>query len=219
MMTEQLTNIQLFAVWFLPIIFAVTVHEAAHGYIAKCFGDNTASMLGRLTLNPLRHIDLVGTIIVPTILLFFGGMVFGWAKPVPINAHNLRKPRRDMMFIAIAGPSANIVMAFIWAAIAKVGTVLLQHQFPGALAISYMGMAGLKMNVVFAVLNSLPLPPLDGGHVLAGLLPKKASLILDYISPFGFFILLFLVAIGLLGIIINPISVAVYSIIAELFGI
>lgn len=218
-MIDQLTNIQLFAIWFLPIVFAVTVHEAAHGYVAKYFGDNTAFMLGRLTLNPLRHIDVVGTIIVPTILLFLGGIIFGWAKPVPINAQNLRRPKRDMALIAAAGPIANVIMALLWAVVAKCGMLLLQHNFPGALAISYMGMAGIKMNIVFAVLNILPLPPLDGGHVLAGFLPQKAAIKLAYIAPFGFFILLFLVAIGFLGFIINPIVVALYSAITMLFGI
>lgn len=218
-MIDQLTNIQQFAIWFLPIVFAVTVHEAAHGYVAKYFGDNTAFMLGRLTLNPLRHIDVIGTIIVPTILLFLGGIIFGWAKPVPINAQNLRRPKRDMALIAVAGPVANLIMALLWAVVAKCGILLLPHNFPGALAISYMGMAGIKMNIVFAVLNILPLPPLDGGHVLAGLLPQKAATKLARISPFGFFILLFLVAIGFLGVIINPIVIILYSAITMLFGI
>ena len=218
-MINQLTGVQLFAIWFLPIVFAVTVHEAAHGYVAKYLGDNTASMLGRLTLNPLRHIDLIGTIIIPTVLLFLGGIIFGWAKPVPINAQNLRHPRRDLAIISLAGPLSNVFMAFFWAIIAKVGEITLQYNFPGALAINYMGMAGIKMNVIFAILNILPLPPLDGGHVLAWILPKKAAIRLAYIAPFGLFILLFLAAIGFLGAIIGPIAAAGYNLIAMLMGL
>lgn len=218
-MINQLTGVQLFAIWFLPIVFAVTVHEAAHGYVAKYLGDNTASMLGRLTLNPLRHIDLIGTIIIPTVLLFLGGIIFGWAKPVPINAQNLRHPRRDLAIVSLAGPLSNVFMAFFWAIIAKVGEITLQYNFPGALAINYMGMAGIKMNVIFAILNILPLPPLDGGHVLAWILPKKAAIRLAYIAPFGLFILLFLAAIGFLGAIIGPIAAAGYNLIAMLMGL
>jgi len=201
---EHLSTIQIFAVWALPVLFAITVHEVAHGWVASWFGDKTAFILGRLTLNPAKHIDLLGTILIPGTLLLLGGPVFGWAKPVPINSFNLRHPKRDMALIALAGPLANLAMAFIWGGITKLGMILLSYSFPGALAISYMGEAGISINVVLIVLNLLPLPPLDGGHVLMGLLPKNISAKVSRVAPFGFFILLALLAFGFLGAIIEP---------------
>jgi len=201
---EQLSTIQLFAIWALPVLFAITVHEVAHGWVASLLGDKTAFILGRLTLNPIKHIDPLGTILIPGILLLLHGPVFGWAKPVPINSFNLHHPKRDMALVAAAGPGANFIMAILWGGIAKLGITLLQYNFPGALAIGYMGEAGIAINIVLIALNLLPLPPLDGGHILMGLLPKKISLKIGMIAPFGFFILLALLAFGLLGIVINP---------------
>lgn len=218
-MIEQLTKIQLFAVWLLPILFAVTVHEAAHGFTANLFGDKTALLLGRVTLNPLRHIDIIGTIVVPTVLLLFGGMVFGWAKPVPINPLNLSKPRRDLALVALSGPLSNIIMALLWAGIAKIGMLLLQHDLAWAVAIIYMGKAGIMINFVLAVLNLLPLPPLDGGGIVTSLLPPRLAIKFSYIAPFGFFILLFLAAFGMLSSIINPVVVFCYTLVAALFGL
>lgn len=219
MIAEQLNTIQLISVWILPVLFAITVHEVAHGYVANFLGDKTAKMLGRLTLNPVKHIDIFGTIIVPLVLLIAGGIILGWAKPVPINSRNLAKPRRDMALIAVAGPLVNLLMAFIWAAIAKVSLILLQHNFPGALALVYMGQAGLNINLVLMVLNLLPIPPLDGGHVLMGILPKNLAMQFGKIAPYGFIILLLLLVVGVLNIIINPVLFLLLALIKNLFGI
>lgn len=219
MINEQLTTIQIFAAWALPVLFAVTLHEVAHGYVANLFGDKTAKILGRLTINPIKHIDLIGTIIVPGLLLLLGtGFIIGWAKPVPINPVNLHHPKRDMAFIAAAGPLANVLMAFFWAFVAKTGLLLSGHTAQVASAIFHMGNAGIQINLILAVLNILPIPPLDGGHVLMGILPRSLSNTLARISPFGFFILLFLLAFGILGFIIGPVVIALYGLIASLFG-
>lgn len=220
MIIEHLTGIQLFAVWFLPIIFAVTVHEAAHGFTAMLLGDKTALILGRVTLNPVRHVDIIGTIVVPIVLLMTGGIVFGWAKPVPIITQNLRHPRRDLALVALSGPLANIIMALMWGAVAKIGVLLLQHyDFAWALPIAYMGKAGIMMNVVLAALNLLPLPPLDGGNILSSLLPRELAIKFSYIAPFGFFILLFLAAFGILGFIIDFPANFLVSLISGWFGV
>lgn len=191
---------QVFAVALLPLLFAITVHEVAHGWVAKLYGDPTAQRLGRLTLNPLKHIDPVGTLLVPGLLMLLGGFVFGWAKPVPVNWENLRHPKRDMAIVAAAGPGANLVMAVFWAGIAKLGT-LLGSSWAG-LPMQYMGFFGIEINVVFMILNLIPLPPLDGGRVAVGLLPGPWAWQLARIEPFGFFILLGLLATGVLSLII-----------------
>lgn len=216
---EQLTTIQLFAIWALPVLFAITVHEVAHGWVASLLGDKTAFILGRLTLNPIKHIDPLGTILIPGILLFLHGPVFGWAKPVPVNAFNLHHPKRDMALVAAAGPLANFLMAIMWGGIAKLGLILLQQNFPGALAITYMGEAGIGINIVLIALNLLPIPPLDGGHILMGLLPKKLSVKISLIAPFGFFIIFGLLAFGLLGSIIDPGVRFLHGIILAIWGI
>jgi Zn-dependent protease len=203
---DQLTTIQLIAVWTLPIIFAVTVHEIAHGFVASLLGDKTALLLGRLTFNPIKHIDLIGTIIVPILLLMFGGIIFGWAKPVPISMRNFRKPKRDMAIVAAAGPLSNFIMAIMWAGITKIAALLLQHNFSGALAIFYMGQAGITFNCLLFVLNFIPIPPLDGGHVMAGFLPPKFAVQFERIAPYGFFIILILLVAGLLGFVLNPLT-------------
>jgi Zn-dependent protease len=215
---EHLSAIQLFAVWSLPVLFAITVHEVAHGFTAHLLGDKTAFILGRLTLNPLKHIDPIGTILVPAVLLFLGGFVFGWARPVPVNPHNLHKPKRDMALVAISGPLSNILMAIIWAAIAKIGLILLAKDFPGALAINYMGQAGIIINLALMTLNLIPLPPLDGSHILSWILPKSLQFQFIRIAPFGFVILLVMLALGVLGKIISPVVVFFYDAIARLFG-
>jgi Zn-dependent protease len=201
---NQLSPVQVFAVWVLPVLFAITVHEVAHGWIASKLGDKTALLMGRLTLNPLKHIDLVGTILVPAVLLFLGGFIFGWAKPVPVNWQNLNHPKRDMAFVAIAGPLSNLVMALIWAGIAKLATMLVLHGFSWALAIRYMGSAGILINLMLMYLNIIPIPPLDGSRVVSSLLPNRFAIKYDRIEPFGFFILLILLALGALSFILIP---------------
>lgn len=194
---------QLIAVAILPLIFAITVHEVAHGWMAKQFGDPTAQRLGRLTLNPLKHIDPIGTVAVPVLLLVLGGFIFGWAKPVPVTWENLRHPKRDMAIVAAAGPAANLLMALIWAVVLRVGVTLGPTSWAG-IPMQYMGEFGIQINVVLMVLNLIPLPPLDGGRVAVGLLPGPWAWQLARIEPFGFFILLALLATGVLSTIISP---------------
>ncbi len=194
---------QFVAVAALPLLFAITVHEVAHGWMAKQFGDPTAQRLGRLTLNPLKHIDPVGTVLVPGLLLFLGGFIFGWAKPVPVTWENLHHPKRDMAIVAAAGPGANLVMALFWAVIARIGVHLGANSWAG-LPLQYMGQFGIEINAVLMVLNLIPIPPLDGGRVAVGLLPGRWAWQLARIEPFGFFILLALLATNILGNIISP---------------
>lgn len=196
---NELNLMQRVAIWALPILFAITVHEVAHGWMARRLGDPTAMMLGRLTLNPVKHIDPVGTILVPGLLLLFGGFIFGWAKPVPVTWENLKHPKRDMALVAAAGPIANLLMAFLWALVAKLGFLLGNSFAWAALPMMYMGGAGVAINIVLMVLNLLPVPPLDGGRVLAGVLPGPWAWQLGRLEPYGFLILLVLLATGLLG--------------------
>ena len=189
--------IQTVAVYALPVLFAITVHEAAHGYAARCLGDDTAWRMGRLTLNPLKHIDPVGTILMPAILYFAtsGAFLFGYAKPVPVNFGALKRPRRDMVLVALAGPLSNLLQAFIWA------VVLVLLAVGGVQEPFFTGMAraGILVNLVMWAFNLFPLPPLDGGRVLAGLLPPRAALMLSRIEPYGFFIVMGLVLAGVVG--------------------
>lgn len=193
--TSQL--IQTVLVNALPLLFAITVHEAAHGYAARRFGDETAYRMGRLTLNPLRHIDPVGTVLMPALMFFAtsGAFAFGYAKPVPVNFDRLRHPRRDMVLVALAGPASNFLQAFLWAVMLLVllGTGLHEPFF------LEMAQSGIKWNLVMWAFNLFPLPPLDGGRVLAGLLPPRASALLDRIEPFGFFIVMGLVLAGVVA--------------------
>ncbi|MDC0932016.1 site-2 protease family protein [Methylophilaceae bacterium] len=212
----DLTIIQKLAAYSLPIIFAITVHEAAHGYAAKYFGDMTAFHLKRISLNPLRHIDPLGTIILPALLFFLqAGFIFGWAKPVPVNFSNLRNPKKDMLWVALAGPGANLIMAILW-------TIVYSNQqlVPsiGQNFISVMAVAGIQINIVLMVLNLLPLPPLDGGRVAVSLLPYPWSSKLAGLERYGFFILIFLLATGLLGAILSPLIRISQNIILTIFG-
>lgn len=210
---------QLIAVAILPLLFAITVHEVAHGWVAKRLGDPTAERLGRLTLNPLKHIDPVGTVLVPALLLVLGGFVFGWAKPVPVTWENLRHPKRDMALVAIAGPGANLLMALGWALFAKLGTVLPPSLDWAALPMEYMGQFGIAINAVLMVLNLLPLPPLDGGRVAVGILPNRLGWQLSRIEPFGFFILIALLATQTLGMIIGPPVHLVHDLVSAAAGL
>ena len=189
--------IQSIAIWALPVLFSITVHEAAHGYVARHFGDNTAYMLGRITLNPIKHIDPIGTILMPLLLLFTtsGAFLFGYAKPVPVRFGNLRNPKRDMIWVALAGPAANLAQAFLWGIL-----LLLLHAMdvsePYFLAVCK---AGITVNVVMFVFNLFPLPPLDGGRILVGLLPYRQAELVSRIEPWGFFIVMALVVSGVVS--------------------
>ncbi len=206
-----MTLVQKIAVWAVPVLLAITVHEASHGYAARALGDRTAEALGRLSLNPIRHIDPVGTILVPGILLVLGGFLFGWAKPVPVNMRNLAHPRRDMALVAIAGPLSNLLMALGWGLLLKLA--LTMGGTDGVwIGVRAMAVAGIVINLILMVLNLLPLPPLDGGRVLTGLLPERWASRLDRIEPYGLLILIALLATGLLGAIIGgPLAFAEVS--------
>ncbi|WP_292992764.1 site-2 protease family protein [Nitrosomonas sp.] len=215
--------IQGIAIYALPVIFAITMHEAAHGYIAKHFGDFTAFNEGRISLNPIRHIDLIGTILVPLTLFVLSkmtigaGFLFGWAKPVPVNFSNLRQPKRDMLWVAAAGPGANLLMALFWALMIKLAITMPESSFAKPLAL--MGIAGIEINVILMVLNLLPLPPLDGGRMAISLLPHRLAYPFSRIEPYGFIILLGLLFSGVLGTVIGPMITWTKIIIVSIFGL
>jgi Zn-dependent protease len=189
--------IQTVAIYAIPVLLAITVHEAAHGYAARHFGDNTAHMLGRITLNPIKHIDPLGTVAMPLLLLFAtgGAFLFGYAKPVPVNFGRLRHPKRDMVWVALAGPAANLLQAVAWLVL----YYLMRATGVDEVFFLKMAQAGLSVNLVLFALNMFPLPPLDGGRILVGLLPMRPALAVSRIEPFGFFIVLGLVLTGILG--------------------
>lgn len=201
-MMNDLTLIQRIIVWILPVIFAITVHEVAHGWVAKKYGDNTASMQGRLTLNPIKHIDWFGTVILPGLLLMTGtGFIFGWAKPVPVDARNFKKPLHDMAIVAAAGPIANLLMATAWALLARLGVVIGVEAI--SLPLIYTGIAGISINLVLALINLLPIPPLDGSRILTGLLPPRLAWKYNRLEPYGFYILIALLYFKVLNVILE----------------
>ena len=206
---DLIQNILIFA---LPVLFAITVHEAAHGYVARYFGDNTAYMLGRITLNPFKHIDPIGTIVMPLVLYFAtsGAFVFGYAKPVPVNFGHLRNPKRDMVWVALAGPASNFVQAIFWAVvmITLVGTGVEERFF------LEMARAGVLVNLVMWAFNLFLVPPLDGGRILVGLLPWKQAQMVSRLEPYGFFIVMGLVIFGVVGTIwLRPLMSFGYTVI------
>lgn len=209
--------IQTLAIGALPIIFAITLHEAAHGYAARHFGDPTAWLAGRISLNPLRHIDPVGTIAVPLaiLLLTTGGVLFGWARPVPVDFGRLRHPKRDMLWVAAAGPAANFVMALGWGALAKLAWVLPLNYF--SLPMARMAEIGISINVVLMMLNLFPLPPLDGGRIAVSLLPPGIAWRFAQLERFGFPILLVLLITGILNVWLRPAVGLVSLLIATIF--
>lgn len=216
----ELTLLQLIAVYALPLVLGITLHEAAHAWAAARLGDPTAQMLGRVTLNPLKHIDPVGTLLVPGLLLLAskmagaGGGFFGWAKPVPVVWSRLSSPHRDMGLVAAAGPLANVLMALAWALLSK----LCRMAGIGEDFVYLVAMAGVSVNLTLAVLNLLPVLPLDGGRILVSLLPRQAAIALSRLEPYGMVILLGLMFTGMLSVIVNPLVDGGILLIAGLFN-
>jgi len=215
----ELSKIQFLMVVAIPALFAITVHEAAHGWIAKRLGDPTAMMMGRLTLNPIKHIDPIGTILVPIATFWLSGFLFGWAKPVPVTWENLRRPKRDMALVAVAGPSANLLMAIGWAIVMKIGLLFLPGSGYVAIPLVYISFMGILINCVLMIFNLLPLPPLDGGRIMISLLPGPLSWKYSQLEPYGLYILLFLIITGVLVWVLIPPVLTLITMIGVLFGI
>ena len=211
--------LQEIIIYAIPILFAVTVHEVAHGWVACKLGDQTAKLLGRLTLNPIKHIDPVGTILVPIVLKLFGGFIFGWAKPVPVNWHNLRKPKRDMAWVAIAGPTANLLMVLLWAGLLKLILITNEATIGPVLALLEMAKVGVQINAFLMILNLLPVPPLDGSRVLTAVLPPRWAYRYNQLEKIGLVIILLLLASGLLLKILLPVFNLFVASISRIFGI
>ncbi|NMG66231.1 site-2 protease family protein [Azoarcus indigens] len=215
--------ISTLAIWALPVVLAITLHEAAHGYVARYFGDPTAELAGRITLNPLQHIDPLGTVVVPVVILAVttlfggGGLLFGWAKPVPVNFGRLRKPKADMLWVAAAGPFVNLLMAIGWGLLFKFAVSLPQSSY--TVPMMKMADAGMQINLVLMALNLLPLPPLDGGRIAVSLLPNKLAWRYARVEPYGFPILLVLLFTGVLWTILWPIVALSRMFLAGALGI
>lgn len=193
------------AIWAIPVIFAITLHEVAHGFVAWKRGDPTAMLMGRLTINPIKHIDPIGTVLLPAFLLILGSpIIFGWAKPVPVNFEGLHDPKRDMVWVALAGPAANFLMALFWTGVLWVGGHLAGPLAYISTPMQLMGVAGITINLILMVLNLVPIPPLDGGRVAVGLLPGRASYALGRLEPYGMIILILLLFTGVLQALIGP---------------
>jgi Zn-dependent protease len=213
----ELNLIQKIAIYALPLLFAITLHEVAHGWIASKLGDPTAKMLGRLSINPIRHIDILGTVILPLILLATSGFIFGWAKPVPVTWQNLRHPKRDMAFVAAAGPLANLVMAFFWGAIFWLGRALTPMLDEAAIPIVLMGGVGVAVNILLMVLNLLPIPPLDGSRIVSSLLSDKSAAVYNRLEPYGLIILIILLFSGILFNLIGPVIQFLQQLVLQIF--
>ena len=211
---------QKIAIWALPVLFAITVHEVAHGYVARRLGDRTAQMLGRLTLNPLKHIDPVGTVLVPLVMLLLpGGFLFGWAKPVPVDYRNLGNPKRDMAIVAAAGPLSNLVMAIGWVLLLRLSVAFLNTLPWAAQPLFFMAQAGVAINLILMVLNLVPVPPLDGGRVLTGMLPNPQAARFAALEPYGLMIVLALLMTGVLGRLLQPAIGLLNEILLTLVGL
>ncbi len=217
----ELSTIQQISVWILPLLFAITVHEAAHAWMASQCGDTTAKALGRLSFNPIKHIDILGTIVIPLTVLFLSQFhfAFGWAKPVPINALFFKNPRRDLILVAIAGPAVNLIMAVIWTVVLKFSFYWNPQTSTTALFLLLSAQAGMIINLLLAFLNLIPIPPLDGGRIAMALLPYRWASTLQKLEPFGFFILLFLMLSGALAFLLNPLINGAMTILQMLFNV
>ena len=201
---ESLTTWQQFLLWVVPVVLAVTVHEMSHGFVALQFGDNTAKQSGRLSLNPLRHLDPVGSFLVPALFIFFTSFIFGWARPVPVDPRRLHNPRRDMVLVALAGPVSNLLMSILWAIVMRMGLWLGDYSVLAGDILIYAGAAGIFINAALMMLNLIPIPPLDGGRVLMGVVPPDLARSLAKIEPWGIPILVLLIFSGFLGKVLWP---------------
>jgi Zn-dependent protease len=204
------------AIWAVPVLFAITLHEAAHGWVANKLGDPTARQLGRITMNPIKHIDPVGTIAVPLVLVMLSGFIIGWAKPVPVDMRHFKQPLLDMALVALAGPASNFLMACGWALMITLSTTVLAETSI-AIYLLQMGKAGMTINLILMVLNLIPIPPLDGGRVVAGVLPKQVAWSYMRIEPYGMWIILALLVSGVLGKILWPIVLRFEAIVSAIF--
>lgn len=213
------TTIQKITIWILPVLFAVALHEAAHAWMADKKGDSTARMLGRLTFNPIKHIDPVGTILVPVLMVVLTGFAFGWAKPVPVDARNLRNPKKDMMWVAAAGPVSNFLQALFWALFLNISVMFFDGRSSISLFFLLMPIAGITINVILGVLNLLPIPPLDGGRIMSGLLSPRAAMQYSKIEPYGFFIIIALMLTGILSYIIFPVIAVFLKVLSSISGL
>ncbi len=209
--------VQAVAIGAIPVLFAITLHEAAHGYVARHFGDMTAYQQGRISLNPIHHIDLVGTILLPLLTFMLGGIIFGWAKPVPVNFGALRRPKKDMLWVALAGPGANFFMALCWGFLAKLAWLFPENYFAHPLL--EMAKIGININVVLIALNMLPLPPLDGGRIAVSLLPHRQAYTLSKLEPYGMFILIFMAMTPVLSLVLMPLIVGLMRFISFIIGL
>lgn len=204
---DSLSLFERVLLWAVPVVLAVTVHETAHGLVAGWLGDDTAAGAGRLSLNPLHHLDPVGSFVVPGLLLWLSGFIFGWARPVPVDFSRLRRPRVDTVLVVAAGPLANLIMSLIWAAVMKLGLAMQASEASVALALILMGAAGVFINSSLMMLNLLPLPPLDGGRIAIALMPSPIARAMDRVEPWGMLLLLGLIVTGVVGKVIWPMVV------------
>jgi Zn-dependent protease len=220
-MSSNLSLVQQIVVWVIPVLLAITLHEAAHAWVANRCGDTTAKNLGRLSMNPLKHVDLFGTVLVPLLvgLLSQFQFIFGWAKPVPIEWNRLRHPRRDMAWVTLAGPCINLLMAVLWTACLKISLYLHPQTNLSALFLFLMAQAGIVVNLILAFLNLIPVPPLDGSRILASMLPPKAAENYLKIEPFGFLILIALLFTGALSWLLRPLLYASLHLLQNLFSL